>query len=266
VTTVSIGSRIRRGLSVVSVGMLILLTGACGSDDEASPPDSSASESTSAGESPSPSSTTSTAPALPSGYLPLYPFSDSSQVVQWQEVYRAQGSQPWHMSAEDTALSFAQSLGYAEIDRVTSAVIRGDDAEVGVGWVAPEETPNPITVGIVHLKRFGTGPDAPWEVVGTKDKTLTLTTPKYRSTVTSPVTVGGRITGVDESMVVTVHDRQRGIIARSGPVHGGGQDHPWSTRISFTGSPGQVLVIAVYTGGHLREVEQFAVTGVRVGG
>jgi hypothetical protein len=56
----------------------------------------------------------------------------------------------------------------------------------------------------VHHVRFGPQSDAPWEVVGSDDTTFTVETPAYGALVTSPVTVAGRITGVDENVRVAV--------------------------------------------------------------
>lgn len=75
------------------------------------------------------------------------------------------------------------------------------------------DNPNgqPVSSAVLHLVRFGSGTDTPWEVVGTQDTTLTLTTPAYGVTVRSSVTVGGLITGVDESLRVQI--RQLGLSA-----------------------------------------------------
>jgi hypothetical protein len=55
-----------------------------------------------------------------------------------------------------------------------------------------------------HLARIGAGQDAPCEVVGSRDTTLTIDRPAYATKIASPVTVGGRISGVDESILVQV--------------------------------------------------------------
>jgi hypothetical protein len=46
----------------------------------------------------------------------------------------------------------------------------------------------------------------------------------------------------------------------------GGVDSPWSTSVSFTPQGAETLTIVVSTGGHIQEVERFAVTGVRIAG
>lgn len=198
------------------------------------------------------------------GSLPLWPFGSGAQVLAWQRAYRTGGTQPWHRSERETAVAFAHGyLGYSEIDRATSRTGSASDALVGVGWADPNG--RDVTVGVVHLLRFGTGADAPWEVVGTRDTVLSLTSPRYGSSVTSPMTVGGRITGVDESLVVAVRSLP-GVdpLVETAPVPAGGEDTPWRIRVPVRAPDGAVLTISVSTGGHLMAVEAFAVTGVRV--
>jgi hypothetical protein len=105
---------------------------------------------------------------------------------------------------------------------------------------------------------------APWEVVGTDDTTFTLDSPAYGSTASSPVTVGGKITGVDESIRITVHR-----LSAQGPAGSyccraaGGTRSPWSARVAFRAAPGEVITIAAATGGHVAALERFTVTGAR---
>jgi hypothetical protein len=185
-------------------------------------------------------------------------------VTQWQTSYRSGGHQPWHLDAGQTAVAFARWLGYTEVDRVTSTSVHGSDALIGVGWLDTQEMQKPGTVAVVHLKRYGTDRDAPWEVVGTNDSYLTVSTPRYGSTVSSPVTVGGRITGVDEALQVKVLGPTGTVLGTAGPLAAGGEKQPWTTTVKVSGGSGQVVTIAVSTGGHLKTVERFAVTGVRL--
>lgn len=199
-----------------------------------------------------------------SGLLPLWPFTTAAQVRQWQAAHRSGGSQPWHLDAGATALAFSSGyLRYTEIDRVTTRSIKGSDARLGVGWLVPG-TASVRTVAVLHLIRVGSGSDRPWVVVGSDDSRLTIATPRYGSVVTSPLRVGGRITGVDENLrvlVLTPHATAP-LYASSG-IPAGGQRTPWATTVRFRAARGTVLTIAVSTGGHLRRVEAFAVTPVR---
>lgn len=228
-----------------------------------------------------PSSTAlpSTAPAtttLPAGtdttsafgasspYQPLWPFASRQQAEAWQQDYRSGGHQPWHLDAAQTALSFTNGfLGYTGIDRATTQTVGDVDAEVGVGFeIEPGRT---LTAAVIHLVRLGTGTDAPWEVVGSADTDFTLTTPSYGASVTSPITVGGRITGVDESIRVQVRGPSSpATLGQTCCVPAGGEREPWEATVAFQGAADAVLTIAAATGGHVAQVERFTVTAVRV--
>lgn len=86
--------------------------------------------------------------------------------------------------------------------------------------------------------RYGPDPTAPWEVVGSADSTLTLTTPAYGARATSP-------------------------LGQSGHNPAGGTNTPWSATVSYAGATDPVLTVVAYTGGHLLTVERFAITAVR---
>jgi hypothetical protein len=95
---------------------------------------------------------------------------------------------------------------------------------------------------VLHLARIGTGQDAPWEVVGSRDTTLTLDRPAYGVKVSSPITVGGRITGVDESILVQMRQPSSERPLGTAPgVPAGGEHQPWSTRVTFRGATDPAL-------------------------
>ncbi|WP_322779250.1 hypothetical protein [Frankia sp. Cas4] len=202
-------------------------------------------------------------------YQPLWPFASAAQAQAWQASERSGGHQPWHLDPAGTALSFTRYfLGFAGVDRVLASTITGDDARVQVGYAT--EGGRTGVAAVIHLVRFGSGTDAPWEVVGTDDSTISLTQPAYGSTVTVPLTVGGRISGVDESIHVWVRSTSGTDV---GQVVGefccqpaGGDNSVWTTTVSTTAPPGQSLVVVASTGGHLYDVERFTVTGVRLAG
>ncbi|MFF8288861.1 hypothetical protein ACF068_06445 [Streptomyces sp. NPDC016309] len=197
-------------------------------------------------------------------FQPMWPFTTPAQAQDWQRAYRAGGHQPWHLDAEQTALSFTRGyLGFTEIDRVTSRSIGATRARIGVGLSGPESSGS---AAVVHLMRYGTGRDAPWEVVGTDDTTFTLTAPAYGSVVRSPLTVGGRISGVDESLRVQVRQpSSEAPLGSSCCTPAGGSGQPWSSSVSFKGAKDAVLTVVAFTGGHIAEVERFTVTAVRKG-
>jgi hypothetical protein len=201
-------------------------------------------------------------PRLPAPYLPLWPFANGQQVRGWQASYQSGGHQPWHLSAQQTALSFTQGyLGYTEIDRVATSTISGSHARVAVGFRT--DAGRIGTAAVIHLVRYGSGRLAPWEVVGTDDATLSLTTPAYGARVAARMTVGGRITGVDESIRVQVRRQSSGSsVGGFCCVPAGGQNQPWSATATVPGTAHGILTIAASTGGHLAAVERFTITGV----
>ncbi|MET7332072.1 hypothetical protein [Nonomuraea sp. NPDC005650] len=198
-------------------------------------------------------------------YQPLWPFSTPGEATAWREAYRRDGRQAWHLDAGRTAIAFTRDyLGFTEIDQVAKSVRSGDHARVHVAYNA-EEGPRALVAAVVHLVRYGTGEDAPWEVVGTDDTSFSLTRPRYGAVVRSPLTVGGKITGVDESVRVQV--RRPGSttpVGESCCVGAGGTDSPWAARVAFKAPPGRTLTVVASTGGHVATVERFAVTGVNV--
>ena len=199
------------------------------------------------------------------GYPPLYPFRTLGEAQSWQQAHRVGGQQPWHLDAGATALAFASGwLGFQELDTVTSTAYDRTGAHIGVGYTLPT-TGHLATAAVLHLVRFGAELDSPWEVVGSEDDltSFSLEQPSYGSTVSSPMTVAGHISGVDENIKITV--RQLGsetavgqtCCLPAGPVN---PPDPWSTSVTFTGSG--VLTIIASTGGHLHHVERFAIQGV----
>lgn len=185
--------------------------------------------------------------AADSGLLPLWPPAPGSG-----------GS--W--DAAQTALRFTRDfLGFTGIDRVTSVEPAGDQAWVGVGALLPDGEPR--TAATIHLARFG---DAPaWRVVGTRDSILTLDRPAYGSAATAVIDAGGVISGVDESLHLQVRQGTRpGLLGESCCTPAGGIEQPWSARVAVTPpDPGPVTLV-VSTGGHVAEVEVFAITALRV--
>ncbi len=252
---------------VAAAAAAAVLAAGCGTaagPSSASPPPASRS-SAPASAPPTTAAPTPAPTPVPFGHQPLFPFGSLAAAQAWQASYAAGGHQPWHLSADQTALAFTQGyLGFSKINKVAAHTISGSDARVTVGFTLPNGQVN--HAAIIHLVKFGSGKYAPWEVVGTDDTTLTLDIPAYGGTATSPVQIGGKITGVDENLRAEVHQ-----LGSSSPVGSyccsaaGGQATPWSLTVPFHAASGQVITIVVHTGGHVAAVERFAVTGVRVG-
>lgn len=198
------------------------------------------------------------------GYQPLWPFASEAEADQWSQDGGLAGESPWHADPAATALRFTRDyLGFTEVDRTTAVTERGDEAWVGVGYDADGHL---LTVATIHLARIGATADAPWEVVGTEDEWFTLESPTYGSTVGPVIEAGGRITGVDECIRLMVRQStQQAVLGDFSCQMAGGDDAPWAAVVSATGAqPGVVTLVAV-TGGHVAEVEKFAVTGLVVG-
>ncbi|MCT2582611.1 Gmad2 immunoglobulin-like domain-containing protein [Actinophytocola gossypii] len=214
---------------------------------------------------------TTTEPAPPStaagdplaGRSPLWPFSTLAEARQWRP---GAGHSPWHADAEATALAFTTGyLGFTGVDKVIDSEIGATEATVTVGYQG--DLPEPAPAATLRLVRYGDGPKAPWEVVGTVDDTLTITAPEPGARVDSPMTVSGRITGVDESIRVQVRDPDRPKpVGESCCLPAGGQNTPWSTTVPIRDASNTTLTVVAATGGHVADVERFAVTGIHPAG
>lgn len=199
---------------------------------------------------------------LPSPYQPLWPFVDGTAALAWQRsTAGVGGAPPWQLDAGQTALRFTRSyLGFSDIDRVVaSRYDDADEAHISVGYLLPTGAAH--TAATLHLLRFGTGSSAPWEVVGSDDSTLSFTLPAYGSQVASPVVISGRITGVDESIRIWIRSLGGSGSTVLQAIPAGGQDSAWTSKPLPVPTTG-VLTVVIATGGHLTDVERFAVQGV----
>jgi hypothetical protein len=256
--------------------ILVVLTGSDDrrDDGQPAPPPASGGPGTLGSARPSTTATPTTPPATGTGqppaatfrFLPLWPFGGAQEAASWQAQAGTGGHQPWRLDAASTALVFTSGfLGFGDVDRTFGVTSSGDQAWVKVGY--PGADGHDFTAAEVHLARIGAGANQPWEVVGTRDTTLTLTGPRYGATVTSPVTMSGRITGVDESLRLQVRALTAdGPLGETTGIAAGGQNEPWTGRVTFAARTGTVLTLVVSTGGHAGPaVERFAIMGVRAG-
>ncbi len=67
---------------------------------------------------------------------------------------------------------------------------------------------------------------------------------------------------IEEVRVAVLDPGGRRLGAVTG-IPAGGSGSPWSAAVNFARPAGAVLTVVVSTGGHVAEVERFAVTGVR---
>ena len=151
-----------------------------------------------------------------------------------------------------TALAFAQFLGYTDIDQiVTSRGRRAGRARLGrvsePGQREPHAPPRSSTSSATELDPTSRGrSSAP---------TTRTSASRPRSTapsVTSPMPVGGRISGVDES--ITVHVQQlhsNGLLGQVCCIPGGGTDSPWAGTTTFANRPTRSSSSSASTGGHV---------------
>jgi hypothetical protein len=198
-------------------------------------------------------------------FQPLFPFANLAHAQAWQQAYASGKHAPWHLSPELTAVAFSQQyLGFSEINKVAGHSVSQGDARVAVGLTLPDGRVS--SAAIVRLVRYGSGNNAPWEVVGTDDTSLTLDTPAYGATVASPVKIAAAVEGVDEYLQAEAHalgaDQPLGTFCCQ-PA--GSRANPWSLTVPFQANSGQVITIVVHTGGHVAPTERFAVKGVRAG-
>lgn len=254
------------GRRVVAVAVAGFVLAACSSATKNANPSSTASSrgpTSTTTATTTPSTTKSTPSPSVAPYLGLWPFRTVGEVQSWQHAYRSGGDESWHLDATTTALDFTMDyLGYREINVAAGTTVNSTGAHVAVGFRPTRAVTSKAAV--VHLVRWGSGSDAPWEVVGTDDTTFSLTDPVYGATAASPLRVGGTITGVDENIKVTV--RQPSSSTAIGSfccIPAGGSASAWSATVTFGGATDPVLTVTATTGGHVQTVERFTVTGVR---
>jgi hypothetical protein len=193
------------------------------------------------------------------GYVPLWPFANPAEAAHWENVDGPNGHSPWHADAKATALFFVTGyLQFHDITEVTSADIRADRADVGVGFELPSGQKQ--TASVIHLVRYGDG-NAPWEVLSATAHGFWLDTPATGALTTSPLTVLGRITGVDENITVAVRTLA-GVFDAANAFPAGGNLRPWSVSFRTTASGPTTLVAS--TGGGLTAHGRFAVNGIKL--
>ena len=84
--------------------------------------------------------------------------------------------------------------------------------------------------------------------------------------ITSPLSVHGRISGVDESIKIHVQQlHASGYLGEFCCVPGGGQDSPGDAVVNYAAPTDPVLIVSASTGGHVRNVERFTANAVRSG-
>jgi hypothetical protein len=200
--------------------------------------------------------------AMKTYYVPVWPFANYAEARGWQDKVSLSGSQAWHGDAVATARSYVQDvLGFTDLDVFAPLGPSGADGmHVQVGFLDPNKKVR--TAAVLHLVRYGPTADdvlAPWEVVGTDDAELGITSPEYGSHQTSPLTVGGTFTGVDGNLVASVRDRDGNVLGQAPGLGAGGQDQPWTERVAYKATGGGVRVVVVFAGGALTKHGLFSI-------
>ena len=195
------------------------------------------------------------------GSQPLWPFRTFADAEAWRAA-AAEGHQPWHADAAGTAALFTTSfLGFTEIDEITSTDVRADEAWIGVGYREEAGRP-PVTSAVVHLVRFGPHADSPWRWSAPATPASRWTPPATGPASRHRPRSAARSRAWTSAWSCRCASRRRGP-ARRGPVRAGGRRGlPWQTTVAWSGASDPALTVVVWTGGHVQDVERFAVTGV----
>jgi hypothetical protein len=198
----------------------------------------------------------------------VWPFASLKAADEWRTKSASEGTQPWHLDPAQTALFFTQNyLGFTDITEVTSTTIDHvtDTAYIGVGYQVNGQTKTAAVIQLRPMETYLHEADAPWEVIGTERATLSISSPAWSvadTAVGSHFTVTGRITGVDESLTLTVRSLATTATFTRQGVPAGGNNGVWS--IPATAPAQGIVTIVVSTGGHVQQHERFAIQGVHV--
>ena len=166
--------------------------------------------------------------------------SPSGAAVPGQALWTGPEGASWRSDADQTALHFlSDHLQMPYLDTVVSSTVRGDSAEVAVGRVLPSDTKQAVPATTITLQRAS----GTWYVESARADQLTVTRTSVNA---STVTVGGRITGVDESIQVELRagDTAQPLAHASTP--GGGQDSPWQVTLERPATDATRLTVVVY--------------------
>ena len=209
-------------LAAAGAGAWVTLSGGDSGDVATITPAESPRESPSEEPSPSATATPSATPAN----APLWPVGSTA-------------AGDWQRDPASTAKHFMDDyLQMPAVDQKGDVQVDSTHATVQMGRVLPSESKKYVVATTVSLdldKRTGL-----WWVTGASADYLSVTQPAAHDGIGSPVTLSGRITGVDESVRGEVRDAD-GKVLGSAFVGGGGQDSPWSVQVTYSGAPAAVV-------------------------
>jgi hypothetical protein len=182
-------------------------------------------------EEPSPAATTTMAPVpADDGGIPLdrpaiWPFTTQAQASSWVDDH---GSVPWAENGLEVGRHFvADYLGLKEV-HVAQTCVSCDVLHLDV---------NGRSVGEITLGRIGAGFASGqgthvYTVLAVGGTDLTVTTPKAGAGITSPTSVTGRITGVDEHVQLRLLSTEGRELATGGAQAGSAV--PWSATLTWS--------------------------------
>lgn len=147
----------------------------------------------------------------------IWPFRSQAQADAWRADH---GSKPWAGQAGQVATHFVHD--YLKLNPAGLRV-SGPDHDLRLATAGHY-------LGTAHLEQYGSG--GPWTVVGVGGTDLTITTPRAGQLVTSPLSVSGRITGVDEHVKLQLITFSGVEVATGGAQAGSAV--PWQGSLAWT--------------------------------
>ena len=186
--------------------------------------------------------------------VPVWPFTTDAQAADWLADPGARG---WardpvqvvqHLVDDFLKLPGGTAVGTAGGGDVQRVVVK-------IGG-------RPVST--VQVEQVGRTTSGPWSVTGAASEDVGITAPEADAAVTSPLTVTGRVTGVDESVRVQ-------LLASSGTELAGGYapagaEEPWSLPLRWTSSAWSVGAVVASTANGNGDLRAFGLTPVRRGG
>jgi hypothetical protein len=181
--------------------------------------------------------------------IPVWPFVDDAQAADWKAD---PSSQPW---ASDP-VQVTQHLVDEFLKLPGKATTRIADSN---GSAVVEVSAGGRPVSQVHLVKVGAAGIGPWSVTHADSDNLSVTSPSDGDDISSPLTVTGRVPGVDES----VHLQLLGDTRLAEGFAPAGHDLPWTHLLSWPDSSWSVAALSASTFNGKGDLSAITVTAVR---
>ena len=147
----------------------------------------------------------------------LWPFTSAQQIASWQTTY------PY--ADDKRALVDHYLSDHLKLSGLTTSTTCESCDLVVIKNGAQ-------TVGQASLERYLLDGHLVYTIVTVGETDLKITTPTYGEAVSSPTTVSGRITGVDENVSLSLVTQAGATIGTAGAP--AGSEVPWSAKLSWT--------------------------------